>query len=770
MLLLAALHTVPTVAAEPASVAATADSSSVSERLLAVRVNGIEFEAALMLETVAGKLLVDGDTLTTWGLFIPDDLAAIRHFDRDYYALDDLPELEYSIDKSTQVLIVEAGSAAFTRQVIDARPNAFRVPQTGTPGGFFNYDVLFESVEGSDVATGAFELGVFNRWGVGTTTILARGLDTEEDVVRLNTTWRYDWPAELRTLRLGDSFSRPGSWGRTVQFGGIQWGTNFGTQPDFITFPLPVFTGETAVPATVELYANELRRVQEQVQPGPFSVQDVPVVVGANELQMVVTDVLGRQQVISQPFYVDQNLLKDGLHDYTYEAGFIRENFSLESNDYSRPFIVGTHRLGLTDWFTGEVRAEVLREYQTAGVSAATLAPPWLGTVFGSLAGSTGDAGEGALASIGFDRQGRRFNYGLQTTWTTEDFRQLGLLPGEPAPRQTTFARFGARLVGNSSISLSYVKVDQRRIDDTSFLNANYSLGLAQNLFFNAFVSHDLEHSDTFLGLTVSFALGDQTSASFSHSRDDETHSNQVNIQRNLPRGTGFGYRLFAEDAHGTPDRRLAEVSASTEVGIYRAEAARFGNDMGYRLSASGGGAVLGGNMFLSRKVDDSFGVVEVGDYENVRIYHENQVIARTNENGAAFIPDMRPFDENQIRFEQADLPLDVRIGDIDTIGVPGFRRGVLVEFDVQASNGALITLVQENGEPLPAGATVNIIGSDQRFPIARRGEAWVTGLERENRLEARWSGQRCTFEITLPEDPGPLPQVGPIVCRGETP
>lgn len=768
MLLLAALGTATVSAADPAATTAeVATAAALTERLLAARVNGVEFEqAVIMLQTEAGKLLVDRDTLAAWGLIIPENISVVQYQEQAYYALDDLPELEYSIDEASQTLIVEAGTATFTRQVIDARPETFHTPQTGTPGGFFNYDVLFESIEGQDVASGAFELGVFNRWGVGTTTFLARGLDVEEEIVRLNSTWRYDWPAKLRTLSLGDTFSRPGAWGRTVQFGGIQWGTNFGTQPDFITFPLPQFAGETAVPASVELYANDLRRVQEQVQPGPFSVRDIPVVTGTNELQLVVRDVLGREQVISQPFYVDQNLLKDGLHDYTYEAGFIRENFFLESNDYGRAFISGTHRLGLADWFTGEARAEVLRDQQTAGVNAVVLTTPWLGVLSGSVAGSTGDAGEGALAGIGIDRQGRRFDYGFQTTWTTADFRQLGLLPGEPAPKQTSLARFGMRLIGNSSISLTYVKVDQRVRDDTSFLNVNYNMGLFRSMFFNAFVSHDLERSDTFIGLTVSVALGSRTSASVSHVREEDSHSNQIQIQRNLPRGTGFGYRLLAEEGHGTPDRRQAEVAASTDYGIYRAEAARFGNDMGYRLGASGGGAVLGGNVFLSRRVDDSFGVVQVGDYEGVRVYHENQEIARTNKNGAAFIPDMRSFDQNQIRIEQEDLPLDAQIEDLDSTAIPGFRQGALVSYDVRSANGALIEILQENGEPLPPGATVNVIGSDERFPVARRGEAWVTGLARENRLQARWNGRSCSFEITLPEDPGPLPQIGPVVCR----
>lgn len=770
-LLLAALTTLPVAAAERATSAAgnawTAAVPALSERLLASRVNGVEDQRALIaLQTGAGSLLVTREAVTAWGLFIPGDVKAIQHHQQYYYPLDDVPGLEYTIDEARQILIVEAGASSFNRTLIDGRPDTFHAPQTGTPGGFFNYDVLYESSDpGGDIATGAFELGAFNRWGVGTTTFLAQGLEIEEQLVRLNSTWRYDWPAELRTLSLGDTFSRTGTWGRAVLFGGFQWGTNFGTQPDFITFPLPQFIGETALPASIEVYANDLRQLQEQVQPGPFTIRDIPVVTGANELQIVVRDVLGRKQVISQPFYVDLDLLNDGLHDYTYEAGVIRENFSLESNDYGRAFFAGMHRLGLTDRLTGEARLEVLRDQQAAGVSATASAAPWLGTVNGSVAGSHADAGEGALGAIGVNRQGRRFDYGLQTTWTTKDFRQLGRFPGEPAPRQTTLISAGMRLFARSSISVSHVEVESRARDDIRFINASYSMSLFRGAALNVFASRDLDLRDTFIGMTLSTALASRTSASVSHMRDHSSHDNQIQIQRNLPRGTGFGYRLLAEDAHGAPDARQAEVAASTEYGVYRAETARLGNTTGYRLNAAGGGAVLGGNVFLSRRVDDSFGVVQVGDYENVRVYHENQEIARTNRNGAVFIPDMRSFDENQIRIEQADLPLDAQIEGLGSTAVPGFRQGALVSFDVHAANAALIEILQENGEPVPAGAAVGIIGAEERFPVARRGEAWVTGLARENQLVANWNGRYCTFEVTLPENAGPLPRVGPVIC-----
>ena len=44
------------------------------------------------------------------------------------------------------------------------------------------------------------------------------------------------------------------------------------------------------------------------------------------------------------PYYVSSALLRAGLTDYTFELGFERDNFTIESNDYGRGF--GAARTG----------------------------------------------------------------------------------------------------------------------------------------------------------------------------------------------------------------------------------------------------------------------------------------------------------------------------------------------------------------------------------------------------------------------------------------
>src|SRR5690606_33986532 len=117
-----------------------------------------------------------------------------------------------------------------------------------------------------------------------------------------------------------------------VRFGGVQWATNFATQPGFVSLSRPAMQGEAALPSTLELYVNDTLRLKRDVPAGPFSIQDLPVMTGRGEARLVVTDLLGREQVIVAPYYASPRLLDPGLNAWSYEIGAVREDYGLFSN------------------------------------------------------------------------------------------------------------------------------------------------------------------------------------------------------------------------------------------------------------------------------------------------------------------------------------------------------------------------------------------------------------------------------------------------------
>jgi outer membrane usher protein len=148
------------------------------------------------------------------------------------------------------------------------------------------------------------------------------------------------------------------AWSRAVRLGGGQLSSDFSLRPDLVTYPLPVIGASAAVPSTVNVLVNGIRQFSEPAQPGPFAVRSLPVVTDAGEVSVAVLDALGRQVLVTLPFYVSTTLLKPGLASYSLEAGMARQDYSLITDGYAHWATNGALRYGLTDWLTMEGHIE----------------------------------------------------------------------------------------------------------------------------------------------------------------------------------------------------------------------------------------------------------------------------------------------------------------------------------------------------------------------------------------------------------------------------
>lgn len=554
-----------------------------------------------------------------------------------------------------------------------------------------------------------------------------------------------------------------------MRFGGIQWTTNFATQPGFISFPMPGLRGEAALPSTVDVYLDNARMARGEVPAGPFDLADVPVITGQGELRMVVSDPLGRQQIVTQPYYASPQLLKPGLRDFSYEAGTVREDYGIASARYGRFMLAATDRLGLAPDFTRELRAEILAGQQTLGAGGVWLLPRLGGFYPGTLgfgaAVSHSQAGPGHLLSLGLERQARDFSFHLRAEHAARNFVQLGQSPGR-SPRQTLTAGAGFSPGGNG-LGLGYLRQSTWEGDDHRLLTASYSLHLGGAGQLGLFALRELS-GDAGLSLSVVWvmALDQRTSLSADQSRQDGDSRTTLQMQRNLPAGEGFGYRLRA----GDDEHYQAGATLQTERATFTAEAASFAGRDGYRVGVSGGVAVAGGGVFPSRRIDGSFAIIKVSDYAGVRVYRDNQEVTRTDERGLALVTRLRAYQENPVGIEQADLPLDAEVETLQLKLTPALRSGVVVDFPVRASRGAAFRLVGEDGAALPPGAVVRIEGLAQEFPVGYDGRAFVTGLAPDSRLLAEWGGRRCIVERIPGAVAGPLPELGTLVCTGASP
>ena len=717
------------------------------------------------------RFFVESKDLRSWRLRLPQS-TSLNLYDADFYSLDELTGLTYEFDEITQALMVEASPSLFDFTLLKGTVNNFSIPTLSPLGGFVNYNLNAYPTQERTMTSGMLELGGFKNRDSAQTNILWKGLDQQVRATRLDSTWVRDQPKQFTRLRFGDVISGASTWGGRVRLGGMQWATNFSIQPDFIPFPLPEMSGEVAIPSTVDLYVNNTKRMSHEVPSGPFSIQDLPVMTGQGDARLVVRDILGRERVITQPYFVSPRLLKQGLQDYSYELGFVRRNYGFDSNNYGRPVVVGTHRLGFNDQFTGEFHVEMLRNQQAVGLGGVLLSPGF-GIFSGSLAMSNSGKGVGGLLNIGIQRQSRSFNFGADTQLASERFAKLGQHLKELAPQQISNMFFSLPIKNYGSFTANYALQTFRQKSQNKILLASYNKKVSKKGTLSASVKRFIsDKSSTAFHLNFNISLGNKTSASIRTSTQSGREKASLGMSRGKSEGNGIGYRVVA--GVGDSDFRQAEVDLQNEVGNYTLKVNQSQDQMAFSGNASGGVVFLGGHAFLSRRIRDSFAVVHVPGYSNVGIYFENRLVGRTDSKGKALLPSLRAYEKNSVRIEQADLPFDVQIDAVQLDAVPYSRSGLIMKFPVKRLRAALLTVVLENGEPLPAGAQVQIIddnlGENEIFPTGMRGEVYLTGLELSNRLRVTWQKQSCEFALPFPETTEQLPHLGNYICNGVEP
>jgi outer membrane usher protein len=726
--------------------------------LLTVRVDGGDsWPATRVLLPPSGEVLVPAAVLRGLRLELP--AAAVRRLDDGaWVALDALEHLCYRIDERRQELVVTAEAAAFAVYRVEGRETAPAAPTPASPGAFLNYDLTAQLDDGGGHLSGFFELGAGRRDWVASATWIADG---DGGVDRLETSWTRDLPDRLASWRFGDAVTPAGIIARPVRFAGVQWATDFGVRPGFVTYPLPALRGEAALPSVIELYVDGALRLHGQAPAGPFEISDPPLLDGSGSLDVVVRDLQGRKRVISEPFHVDSSLLRRGLAEFSWQAGFVREGFGSGSDRYRRPMLAGSYRRGLGDRLTAELLAEILEDQRTLAMAGQLLSPR-LGLVTAGVAWGGSGSGSGLFATFGLERRRRHLGYSLRTSFGSRGFVQLGRPDAASAVRRETRLRltFDAGHAATAAVAVFQRRpfagpgVDVVSLTYSRRLSRHWSLSLTGQS--TDFLDRRRQGS---VGATRS--LGRRLSAGARVRSDRGRTRTAIHLHRGLPRGSGLGYEIAAEDG---PERRLLlAATGQNRIGRQRLEIGRSGGRNAARWTATGALALLDGTLLPARRIGGSFALVRVAGYPGVRIYADNQPLARTDGHGLALLSDLRPYQVNEIRIDTDDLPLSARVDKVEIDAVPFDRGGLVLDFEARPEAGVMVRLVLASGEPPPPGAAAIPDGGGEAAVVGYGGEVYLVRPAR--RLAVRWADEQCEARLPAPRDHGTLPVIGPVLC-----
>lgn len=663
--------------------------------------------------------------------------------------LEALPGVSTRYDAAAQQLAVQVPPGWLPAQQL--QPEAREPLQLSAGSGWLlNYDVYAQhSRTGrSSAATASVwsEQRYFGPPGIVSNTGILRHADGgagPSGYLRYDTRWTRTDPVAATEWTVGDMVTGALPWSTPVRLGGVQWSRNFSTRPDLVTYPLPEFAGQAAVPSAVDVFVNGFRATRQNVQPGPFTLGGLPTVSGSGVASVVTTDALGRRVSTEVPFYVSSQLLRPGWTDYSLSLGALRQDFGMRNLSYGQALGAGVYRRGVTDRWTLEGQAQAGRGLAVLGLGTMNRLGQWgvasasatRGQVRGMGAGwqyGLGYQYESALGGISAQQLGRTADYGDASTAARDGFRL------QRRSRQIN-AHLNTRV---GSFNLGWVDLRGALNERNRLAYASFSTSLQRDLFLSLTAGRTVDTGDTQLRMQLTYLLGEDTSAHVAFSHTGGRNQAQASYQRSVPTNGGWGWNA-SQSIDSEREGRYTQAAVQHRSRAVLAQAGVFGTPGAPSQWAGAAGSLgwMDGYAFAANRITDSFALVSTEGVPGVEVTYDNQPMGRTDERGYLLVPGVTSYYAGRFALNALEMPADMHVPALEKkVAVPR-GMGAFVSLPVLKMRTATITLLGTDGRPLPPGSAVLHEQGNVPSVVGWDGVVYLTRLHPRNTLVAQPPG-----------------------------
>lgn len=696
-------------------------------------------------------------------------------------AVSQLSGVKVEYDERRQRLLLTVPPAWLPEQTIGQAQSGPRYPGRASNGALLNYDFYATRTDNAGSRLSSWNelrlfgpAGQFSTNGVYTQQLEGGASGQQEGYIRYDTWLSNENENAALSWRAGDVITDALGWSNSVRLGGVQIARDFSVRPDLVTYPLPAFNGQAAVPSSVDLFINGYRSAQADVQPGPWSLTNVPFVNGAGDAVITTTDAVGRRVTTTLPFYVSSSLLKQGLSDYAFSAGAIRENYGVKNFDYGAAAASGSWRYGVNDWLTLESHAEGSNDVAMGGAGGLVKMGS-LGVVNGALAQSQMAGKPGTQYSWGYQYNNSWFSLGTQHTLRSADFANLALVSsrGDSANTSYSLARRSAQYTASvsldryGSLGLAYLDIAGSAGDRTRLWNLSWSKNLWGNSSLYISASRDQEQGDWSGAISLIIPFGEQSSASVSVERDQQGRNNQrLYVSSAMPTDGGFAYDAsWARQGGDSGDYRQGSLryrnnKIDTSAGFY-------GDDDNTTQWADFTGALvlMDDRVFAANDINDAFVVVKT-HYPDVTVRYENQSMGRTDNDGYLLVPSISSYYGAKYDIDTLDLPADMTAPKVEQRFAVKRKSGYLLNFPVERLRAASVVLHDSDGQPLPVSSQVLRPDRATEY-VGWDGIVWMEDLGASNPIRVVTpDGRQCETTLAIENgQPKALQTYGPLTC-----
>lgn len=417
-----------------------------------------------------------------------------------------------------------------------------------------------------------------------------------------------------RAYRLGTGTTKMTDTTFGYRFAGIQIQSNHQLDRVRDDRPSNSFSGTAEMDGTAELYLNGSKILSQPIRPGAYTFDGLynPMTT-TGEAQLLIKDANGNIQTISRPLIGNPRNLKQGLSDYSFELGALRNDY----NSFGKPFSTGSYSYGLTNQITVNGNYEATKDIKNFGANALFATP--LGTF--KIGGAWGD---GRAYTTGYYLNTNKFSLNAEYSKflnyknITESIKNDDKL--------VISGRYA--ITSTQSLNLNYVKISNQ---ETASIGTSYMVN--KDLFLTANITRNQDKKmSAFVG--IEFRFGGVSSSSSYDSRQNMFSQTirENNFELNKPDFSA------TYNNYGKSQVIQGRVGYASQYGDISSTIYKSDTSTSATMKANGSLVIADGHVIPSRKINEAYVVVDA-KAPNISINTNSGIKGKSNKDGVMAYP-----------------------------------------------------------------------------------------------------------------------------------
>lgn len=596
----------------------------------------------------------------------------------------------------------------------------------------------------------------------------------------------------LRSTVLAGEASTGGEIFDSVAFKGVKLTSNEQMLPSLLRGYAPAISGVANTNARITVRQGGNIVYETYVAPGPFFINDIQQAGLSGDYDVTVTEADGTERRFIVPYSALPIMLRPGSWKYELTAG--RYNGALTQGSRQSDFILATGVYGLPSGITAFGGGLVAKDYQAVTVGTGGSLGE-IGAVSADVTHSVAKLKTGinqsdrktgqsyrvryskSQASMGTSMDLTALRYSTEHYYNFSEFNSQGyrledgVSPWSLQRRRSSFQmQLSQQLGGYGTLRFVVNRDDYWGNDKTlTGMSVGYS-GSAKGISFG--VNYDIdrikdanghwpENRQISANVSIPFQIfGHSTYLQSIYLTTTMTHDNKGRTQNQMGlSGSALdnaGSYSVSQSWGNQGQTAVSNVNVGYQgsKGSVSSGYSYSGNSRSVNMNASGGMLVHGGGVTLSRSLGESVALVSVPGAAGTSLTNGN---ATVDWQGYAVAPYLSDYMKNSVGIDPTTLPEGVDVTHSNVNVYP--TKGAVVKVNIVTRVGyqVLMTLIQQNQQPLPFGAIATLVQSPMAEEVSGivgdMGQVYLAGLPEEGQLLVKWGNSvehQCTVKFRL--------------------